>query len=268
MRLLLHDTLATAPFIIPLGEGWVTPASDVVVEIRADLRGADLDAYDVALFPVAEVAACQETHRVVPDVACVAGSVGPVVMRTPVRPDEVERSPVRLLATSGAGEVLARATLRPYYGIEPTAWVSTADDPMASSAQVVVVEGVEALRPPEAGFAEDLSRAWFVLTGTAAVTHVLVAPLAADRAVLRPVLETFAALRQAGHDRRREWRRSLAAAQDLPLDRVHAFFAEQRLALDGDDRRALLMLLQRGGRGSAYPPVATVQFLEPELAAG
>ena len=120
MRLLIDDSLATAPFAYPLTAGWFIPADGVTVEARPRLRGVDLAAEAAALLPAAEIALCQETHGVVPAVALVAGAVGAVAMRTPVRPDEVERSPVRLLGTSGTAELLARATLRPFYGIEPT----------------------------------------------------------------------------------------------------------------------------------------------------
>jgi predicted solute-binding protein len=262
VRLLIDDTLATAPFVVPLAEGWVTPAAGVVVEARAGLRGGEVAADDLALVASAEVALLGESHRVVPEVATVAGSVGAVAMRTPVRPDEVERGPVRLLGVSGTAEQLARATLRPFYGIEPTGWPRTEDDPAAAMAQAVIVEGAEALRPVEGGFAEDLCRAWLILTGTPVVTHVLVAPREAGRESIAPALATLAALRQAAHERRREWRPALGERLGVPLDRLYAFFAEQRLVLEADDRRALLLLLQRGGRGSAYPPVGEVRFLE------
>lgn len=277
MRLLIEDTLATATFVVPYAAGWVAPGAGATLEARPGLRGGDVGPDDIALVSSAEVAPLAESHRVAPDAAVVAGSVGAVSLRTPVRPDEVERGPVRLLGTSGAGELLARATLRPFYGIEATAWpgawrglpaegtaAATADDDRAiAAAQAVVVEGAEALRTPEAGFAEDLCRAWLILTGVPAVTHVLVVPAEAEQAALAPALALLAALREAGLARRREWRRGLAEREGLALDRVHAFFAEQRLALTGEDRRALALLLQRGGRGSAYPPLGALRFLDP-----
>lgn len=262
MRLILHDTLVTAPVVFPLSAGWVTPGVDVAVEARSEVRGETLGAEEIALLPAAEVAAAQGTHRVVPDVAVVAEASGAVAMRTPVRPDDVERGPVRLWGTSGAGELLARATLRPFYGIEPTAWVRDDADEAAARAQAVIVEGAEALRPPETGFAEDLCRAWFILTGTPAVSHVLLAPNGADRAALRPALATLDALRSAGHERRRELRRAVAETHALDLDRLVPMLSALRLALDEGDRRALLALLQRGLRGSSYPPLGDVRFLD------
>lgn len=264
MRLLIHDTLVTAPFVVPLTEGWVTPAAGLAVEARPDPRAGHLEPGDAALLPAPEAALLAASHRIVPDAAVVAGAVGAVALRTPVRPDEVPAGPVRLLGVSGAGEVLARATLRPFYGIEPTGWPERDDDPGALQAQASIVEGAEALRPPEGGFAEDLSRAWLILSGTPAVSHVLVAPGEADNADLAPALATLAALRHAAHERRREWRPMLAQRHGIPADRLYALLSEQRLALTADDRRALLLLLRRGTRGSVYATDAEPRFLEPE----
>ncbi len=257
MRLLLHGTLATAPFTHPLTAGWIEPG--IAVSVVSTLSAADVSADDVALVPTAEAALLRETHRIVPDVAVVSGAEGAIVMRVPVRPDEIERTPIRLWEVSGTAELLARATLRSFYGILPTEW--TAEE--SAAAQVVVVEGAEALRVPEGGFAENLCRAWVILTGEPVVTHVLVAPAAFARTDVVPALDTLTALREAGLARRRELRAHLAHAHDLAPDRLLALFADQRLSLERSDRRALLMLVQRGGRGSAYPAVADFGYLEP-----
>ena len=257
VRVLIHDTLATTPFTVPLAAGWVNPG--LPVQVRAGLRAAEVGPEDVALVPAPEIGHLADTHRVAPDAAVVAGAVGAVAMRVPVRPDGVERTPVRLWETSGAAELLARAVMRPFYGIEPTAWTTEE----TAEAQVVIVEGAEALRPPEAGFSEDLCRAWTILTGEPAVTHALVVPNGSDREDLAAPLAALADLRAAGHERRRDLRRILAETHGLDRDRLHAFFAAQRFALEPPDRRALLLLLQRGARGSSYPTVDRLAFLEP-----
>lgn len=262
MRLLIHDTLVTAPFVVGLAEAWVVPAEGIEAEARPDVPAAAVGAEDAALLPATEAAALGGSHRILPDAAIVAGAIGAVALRTPVRPDEVPAGPVRLLAVSGTSEVLARATLRPFYGIEPTGWPRRDDDPAAPQAQATIVDGAEALRPIEGGFAEDLCRAWLILSGTPAVSHLLVAPAAADRAALAPLLATLAALREAAHERRREWRPALAAREGIPPDRLYALLAEQRLALTTEDRRALRLLLERGGRGVLDAAGAEPRFLE------
>ena len=260
MRLLIDDALAAASFTQAHKAGWLdSPPDDVSTVVRPNLTAGDVGPEDVALIPSAAIPALRETHRIAPDAAVVFGETGTVAMRCPVRPDAIERTPVRLWGTSSFGEALARATIFPFYGIRPERW-TTEDQP---AAQAVVVEGPEALRPPEAGFSEDLSRAWFILTGQPAVGHVLVVPKSAERGDLAPALTTVAALREAGVARRRDLRRDLAEAHGLPLDRLNALFAPMRYALDRTDRTALLMLLQRGHTDAGAAAARALEFLEP-----
>jgi predicted solute-binding protein len=265
MRLLIDETLATAPLTFPLAAGWVSAEQVTRVDVHPNLRASHFAAAGddvVALVPLAEVTACQQTHIVAPDLAVVAGYTGAIVARMPLRPDAIDRTVVHLWQTGSAAEVLARATLRPFYGIEPASWVTDADAEGAAEARVVVTEGVEALRPLETGFAEDLCRAWFIMTGMPAVTHLLLVPRDRERGDLATALTTLDALRQTGHQRRREIRRELSARHDLPLDSLNALFSEQRLVLTRDDRGALSRLLTQGLRGSAYPPLTKLEFLD------
>lgn len=265
MRLFIDDTLVTAPITLPLAAGWVVPGTDLQVEVRANLRADHFGVMSddvVALVPLAEVATCQQTHVVAADLAVVAGYTGAIVARMPLRPDEVERTAVHLWQTGSAAEVLARATLRPFYGIEPTSWTTDANDPGTAEARVVVAEGIEALRPLETGFAEDLCRAWFIMTGMPAVTHLLLVPRDRERDELAPALAALDALRKAGHERRREIRRELSEQYDLPLESLNALFSEQRHSLTHDDRRAVVRLMNQGLRGSRYPPLTMLEFLD------
>jgi predicted solute-binding protein len=256
MRLLIHNSLIASPLTLPLTNDWTTPA--LPVESRQSLTASDLLTDDVALLPSAEIAHLHESHRVVPDFAAVSDRRGAISMRVPVRPDEIRITPVRLWNATSSAEILARATLHPFYGITPADFTrqDTAD------AQVVVLEGGEALQPPEAGFAEDLVRAWFVLTAQPFVSHILVAPLHFDRTALQPVLQTLADLRATGHERRKELRRAVTETYSLDPNQVTEFFQAQRYELNQDDRRALLMLLQRGNRGSSFPYVWEIGYLE------
>lgn len=256
MRLLLHDTLATAPLTFPLAAGWLE--AGFPFETRTELRAAHINSTDLALVPSAEIAILQETHVVLPNVAVVADQIGCVAMRTPLRPDDVGPTPVRLWEINGSAEILARATLQPFYGITPTEW--TSDD--SAQAQVIVVEGAPAIQPPEAGFTEDLVRAWFILSGQPFVSHLLVAPKDANRDDLEPILAALTTARDLAHERRRDLRRALAERHDLDRDHLAGVHNAQRYRIDDDDRRALLMLLQKGNKGSAYPYPWDVPYLD------
>ena len=258
IRLLIHDTLATAPFALPLREGWRTV--DIPAETRSTLVAAELGDDDAALLPAGELLDLHETHQVVPDHAVVSGRAGTIVMRVPERPDAIERTPVVLYQTSSTAELLARATLQSFYGIVPSGWTTEADP----DAQAVVVEGLTALAEPEAGFVEDLCRAWLILTDTHVVTHVLVAPQTWDDERLAPVLAALATLRESGHHRRRDVRKTVTQGTDIDRDELANLLNGQRYALEQPDRRALLMLLQLGARGSDKPKVADLRFTGDE----
>jgi len=258
MRLLLHDTLATLPFTLAFAEGWLAPPAGLSVERRRELPATALDPGDAALLPTPEAALLAESHPIVPAATCLFDHAGPVSLRTPVRPDEVERTPVRLAGVSSAAELLARSTLRAFYGIEPVAW-ERGDRP---EAQAVVLEGVEALRPAEGGFAEDLARAWFILTALPFVSHLLVVPTDEAQAAAERVVAVLDAARAAAHERRREWRQPFVEREGIPRDRFDEVMTGQRHALEPDDRRALTALLSHGARGTPYPPAPAWRFVE------
>lgn len=261
MRVLIDDTLVAAPFAAPLRAGWEVAGVGAGWAARPGLRAADVGADDAALLSTAEYAHLAATHAVVPAAAVVADHGGAVSLRTPVRADEVGRTPVRLADASGTAELLARAVVQPFYGIEPTAWLRDDGDPAAAEAQAVVVEGIAALGSAEGGFAEDLVRAWFILVGLPFVSHLLVAPAEAEPASVASVVDGLNALRAVGHERRREWRAALVEQSGVTTEALGALFAGQRHILEPDDRRAVVALFSRGARGSAYPPPA-IRYLE------
>jgi predicted solute-binding protein len=257
--LLVDDTFATAGFSTPIRNRWIDVPADLEVVFQPGLTATFVGPDDLALIPSAEVLRLQQTHEVVSDIAVVADAVGAVAMRTPARPDEVESTPVRLLDAGGTAELLARATLTPFYGIEATRWLR-GDEHSATEAEVVIVEGAEALREQEAGFSEDLVRAWFILTEQSFVSHVLIAPRGLPLEEFQRCMTFLDAVRATGQERRREWRAPLADREELGRDRAYNYWSAQRLTLEEGDRRALIDLLGRGGKGSPYPAPAQIQF--------
>lgn len=264
MRLLIDDAFAASAISIPIARGWVMPPSVLAVELVPGLTASEVTEGDAAFAPTFVLLTRNSSHGVVAEVAVVADGVGAAAMRTPVRPDEVEATPVRLLDAYGA-ELLARATLKPFYGIEPTAWLHD-EGPNAARAEVVIVAGAEALREPEAGFSEDLSRAWFILTAQPVVSHVLLLPKEFSPEQRQVMLEFLTAAKTAGLARRREWRVALADREGISRDRAGTFWAAQRLELQQADRQALRALLNRGSQGLPYMGAANVIFIEGDVA--
>jgi hypothetical protein len=248
-RLLIHESIATLPWTVALAEGWVAPPAGWEIERRPDLPAAEVGATDLALLPAPEAALLIATHVIVPTAAAVFDNAGPVALRTPVRPDEIAQTPIRLLGCSSAGELLARGLLRSFYGIEAAGF--TRDD--GAEAEAIVVEGPEALRPIEAGFSEDLARAWKIFTDLPFVSHVLVAPAEMDAEALAPAIGLLEESAAATEARRREWRQPFCEREAVPRDRLDATLAAMRHALEPDDGKALTALLSHGGKGTSYP---------------
>jgi predicted solute-binding protein len=262
VRLLIDETFVTTVYTLPIVSGWVAPPNGIGVERVAGLTARDVTPLDAALIPASELAALHASHRVVVDIAVISAGTGAIAMHTPVRPDEIEKTPVRLLGTSGIAELLARGTLRPFYGITPTAWLRDDRAPEAAQAQVVIVEGAEALREPEGGFSEDLSRAWFILTGQPVVTHLLLAPRQLADRELSEAIGLLDAARSGALARRSEWRLRLADNEGVARDRAAALWSAQRLRLEDADRQALLELLARGAPGASGLSARDVEFVE------
>jgi hypothetical protein len=265
VRLLIDDAFATSTYTAPIVAGWVTPPDGLTFELLHNLSASNFGADDAALAPSFALTELSQSHHVHPNIAVIADGVGAAAMRTPVRPDEIEATPVRLL-NAGEAELLARATLQPFYGITPTNWIRDGDAPEAARAEVVVVAGAEALREPEGGFSEDLSRAWFILTAQPVVSHVLLLPEGLAPEQQQRVLDFLAAARGEGLARRREWRAALADREEVSRDRAGAFWAAQRLELQEADRQALRALLRQGSAGLPQTHRTNVTFWEGDAA--
>lgn len=251
MTLLIDDTLTTALVAVPLAQGWVE--AGVTVSVKEGLRAADVSSEDVALLSVAEATLLADTHIVVSDVAVVLDGIGPIAMRTPVRPDGVEDTVVRLLDIGPTAEMVTRAMLRPYFGITATSFATADDSPGAASAQVVILDGGAGLSQPEAGYHEDLAKHWFVFTGQALVSHVAVVGLHAQARGAEAELATLQAAVAIGQERRKEVRRIVAERWEIDdRDALSEMTNRQRFALTPADRNSLANLVARGTWGSRF----------------
>lgn len=255
MRLLIDDSLVTAPITEALRAGLVEIASEMVIVpgLRSDQVGAD----DAALLPSGDYGVLSQSHAIETALAIVFERIGPVALRTPVRPDGVEQTPVRLLDAGSSAELLARATLDPFFGITPAGFFREDVD----DAQAVVVEGALALTPPESGFSEDLAKAWYVLTSEPYVSHLLLSPLTIEPDDRAGLIADATRLAEAAVEHRRATRTRIVAATGLDRDALTALHQATRWSLTHGDRRALLMLLQLGNRlGEVGPYVKELQF--------
>ena len=252
MTLYIDDSLITAQVRVPLTEGWVE--TDVPFEVRKGLAAADVGPGDVALIQAPEATLLGQTHIIDPGIAVAAEAMSAIGMRTPVRPDGIEETPIRLLDAGATAEVLIRALLRSFFGITASSFVRSDEDEGATEAQVVIVDGVLGLTEPEAGYQEDLARAWFILTAQPVVHHVLVVGVEAEARGAGAEIEVLRQAIAAGRERRRDVRGIIAEASEVEIDRERLAELTNRIRyeLEPTDRQALRNLLARGTWGSRF----------------
>ena len=271
LALLLDDDPALAPLALALELGRATlplPARTV-----PGLGAAHAREHPEALLlvPAVEYAELQETHTILPDLAAVGQHGAAALLIADRRLDEVEHPIVELGGVSRMTECLARATLLKFYGITAAAWVRDADPPApeleeGATQRLAVADGGEALHlldEPGGRILSDLGRAWFVLTGLPAVTHLLLAPNAlndAAAAELRAFLEALPAALAATHDRRRELRRELSARYGVSRELLNTYYNDQVTSLTGDAQRSLLALFAAGAWGMDLPTVTRLKL--------
>ena len=252
MALLLDDTFAAWPLTEAVRANLIQGGFEFtfVEGLKADAVGPD----DTALISTGELGRLQETHAVATHTAVVFDRTAPVALRSPVRPDGIERTPIQLIDVPSGGELLARATLDPFFGITPAGFFR---EPVEDAEAVVVGEAM-ALLPPEAGFSEDLGKAWYILTESSFVSHVLVVPKeSSGESDL-----AFAALRSQAETSRRAIRGRIADATGIEKEALLALYQQTRFELADTDRRALLLLLQLGNRlGEVGPYVSEIAFV-------
>jgi hypothetical protein len=251
MALLLDDSFAALPLVEAVRANLVPGGFEFT--LIPDLKGNDVGPEDSALIQAGEYGAVQETHKVAPQLAVAFDRTAPVVLRTPVRPDEVERTPIQLIDTGSSAELLARATLDPFFGITPAGFFREAVD----DAEAAVVSGALALLPPEAGFSENLGKAWYILTEAPFVSHILVVPKESNGESDL----AFAAMKLQAKTSRRAIRGRMSESTGVDKETLLALYQQTRFALDESDRRALLLLLQLGNRlGEVGPYVSSIAF--------
>lgn len=254
MTLYVDHNLLTGMISTPLREGWVE--TEIPVEVAANLTADRVGRGDVALISLAEAASLVDTHFIDPSLAVVSGTapeeaISPIVMRTPVRPDGVDESPIRMIDTTPNAELLIRALLRGFFGISADGFVYDAADEKAATAQVMVLDGPLGLTEPELGYQEDLVRAWYVLTGSPMVYAVAIVGVEADGG--RAEMDLLRQALAVGTERRRDVRRILATEDEsVDRDKLAAITNSLRYQLDAAAIQSAGNLLARGTWGTDW----------------
>lgn len=247
MTVLIDDALATSFLTTPIREAWFDNAASI--QIVSGLRAEDVSESDVALIQTPEATLLTRGHVIDRSVAIVQDGHGLIAMRTTVRPNEIDETTVYVNGVGASGEVLSRALLGPYFGITATNVVR--QEP-PTDALVVIAEGADALGQPEHGFTEDLARTWFILKGTAFVSHIAVVGV---QALAEDADDQLGLLRSAldvGYERRRDVRRIIHEVTGVDREALSAVTGNMRFSLEPDDQEPLRSLIEQGTWGTRF----------------
>lgn len=245
-RLLVDRALETV-FIVAGLERDAAVEAEVQVRLAAASVGPD----DFALIQTPEIGSLIETHVADQLFGVFAAESGAIAMRTTVRPDEIDDAVILLYDTGSTAEVLARATIWPFYGIKATSWTTEPD----GSSVVSIVDGIDALEPAEVGFSEDLVRAWYILTAQPVVTHLLAVPKDAPDDEVTEIRTRLSNAVAAGYEDRREVRTALLDGSAAERERLVDCLSRVRFELDPVARSAAYSLIARGSGGTRFPLV-------------
>lgn len=253
MRLIVPDSVLTT-YLAAAAER--PPASAAVIpSVGQPDPATDADA--AVLVATGDLGGWVGTHHVVPTAGvATVGRVG-IALGTPVRADMIDEPIVWLRDVSTTARLLVRAIFERYYGTPVREWTTTGE-----GAQAVVVEGVEALRPPDTGFRDDLGRAWFILNGVPVVTHLLLVPAGADPGEVDAATRWLQETGGLDKERRRRARERLAARSGISASDLVDLLAAARTTLEPTDLDAAKLLFQLA-RDPGLPTPAFTVFDHP-----
>jgi hypothetical protein len=211
------------------------------VENLPDAEFASND-HGFAVIETARLASLPD-HTIHSDVGISVRDRGVVTLQAAVRLDELQQPLVWVRTSGPTAELLARATVGQFFGFRPRGWVDDAN----ANAEAVVCDESAALAPLEAGFREDLTRAWFVLTGFRFVSHVLAVPRSATSAEVAAVAAWMESGGGLTKERRRAIWEKVAEETGAPLEEVTTLLSGVKWTLDSDDRRSIAEFFARAG---------------------
>jgi chorismate dehydratase len=273
-----------APLFFPLEAGWtalptgITSQTDEPVKLERALLAGELD---VAPVNPAFYAVHANSLSLLPypvrafDLA--ADSIFFISLK---RPDQLDQARVAISPSSQTGEVLLKIIASKYYGLAPKAFSvpteATALDALQGQADTCVISGEAAMRAAgwakaKGYFVEDLTKAWWIMTGLPLPTYLLAVRKEWTRTepeatnLTRSLMLSFRRALQNSQEQRPTLLVRAADRTGLPVQALDDHYRLQRYELNEAHLRGLLEFYRRATALSLLPPVEDLSFF-PALA--
>jgi predicted solute-binding protein len=290
--LIVPDEAHLLPLTHALHAGWVTPPGPIQL-VAPDALEAAAAQGALALAPPLVWAQRSITHGLVADIAVTSSVRGTAALAAARRPDELDDAEIDARDVSPTTEALARLLGARHFGADTwhvtrqpgpaaaarllegdRALAALVEAEAAQTAQQLVPpvegdgdedDGAAAAPPPAGGYVEDLARAWFVLTGSPWVSHVMMAERQTIEDRPAAVAAWVAALAESlrlGREREVAVVATAAARLDLPKGGLRRLFRARGYRLGAEERQALTRFLQLAARHAGLPAPPAVTPIE------
>ncbi|HEX9988288.1 MAG TPA: MqnA/MqnD/SBP family protein [Chloroflexia bacterium] len=266
LRLGYQDRANFLPLLYPLKAGWALPESPWKLEIANDtpqsllegLLGGDLDAAFIS-----PVALTQHSRQIAPLRGwglAVEGATETGMILAPQRLDLVDGRSITVFeeAQGSTAAYLMRTLLTPYYGISLTIRAAGDAEETAEDARLLYGDSaaLEGAKQPEGAVAEDLGKAWFILSGLPMVWEMLAAPRDLDGrkpGASEALHALIARSQRAAQEQQSTILDEAATRLGLKKETVKGLFARQKYTLGEKEQKGLAYFLDQAARAGVLP---------------
>lgn len=265
LRLGVTNDADLAPLFFPFEAGWVEPPAGTVVQINtlAELE-KDLVAGRLDIAPINPLtyALHADTLQMLPTPVRAADlAADSVFLISPRRLDQLERVRVAVSPNSSLAEGVMRIIAGRYYGITPELHPVNSEaqalDSLQGSSDICLISGEAAMRAvgwakAKGYFVEDLTKAWWIMTGLPLPTYVLgvrqewVSQEPDATNLARALMLTFRRALLHSQEQRPTLLERAQQRTGLPQDALENHYRAQRYELNEAHLRGLLEFYRRG----------------------
>jgi chorismate dehydratase len=284
LRLGITNDADFAPLFFPLEAGWaalpngITSQTDEPPNLEKALLAGQLDIAPVN--PVLYATHAASLDLLPYPVRAFDLAADSIFLISTKRPDQLEQARVAISPSSQTGEALLKIIAGKYYGLNPKAFSvpteAAALESLQSQADSCVISGEAAMRAAgwakaKGYFVEDLTKAWWIMTGLPLPTYLLAVRKEWTRTepeattLTRSLMLAFRRALQHSQDQRPTLLGRAADRTGLPTEALDDHYRLQRFELNEAHLRGLLEFYRRAAALGIIPLVEDLSFF-PALA--
>jgi chorismate dehydratase len=284
LRLGITNDADFAPLFFPLEAGWAALPNGIISQtddppkLEKALLAGQLDIAPVN--PVLYATHTGSLDLLPYPVRAFDLAADSIFLISTKRPDQLEQARVAISPSSQTGEALLKIIAGKYYGLNPKAFSvpteAAALESLQSQADSCVISGEAAMRAAgwakaKGYFVEDLTKAWWIMTGLPLPTHLLAVRKEWTRTepeattLTRSLMLAFRRALQHSQDQRPTLLGRAADRTGLPTEALDDHYRLQRFELNEAHLRGLLEFYRRAAALGIIPLVEDLSFF-PALA--